>query len=186
MAVLYTVDSNPSVRPLPVDLSLADEASRPYHVLSHAMLGTASGITAGILVTEPYTGQGSQLILTLREVALASQGQGVQNLTGTWSIPFVENRIPGTPIDHIEGGRVSPEIMSAGDVAMAIAGPPGGSLVKLLIKRDGQEYALYGAISDGYARGLSKNEFQALLASQAGSPTDFPNPPGWSPAPATP
>jgi hypothetical protein len=198
MAFLYSLD-NPvaSVAASPGTVSLTDDRGRTYAVLNSTVFGSTLGVTAALLVTEPYSAEGKTLTLTVTDVVISGDASGAKSIPGTWSVPFLETLAPGAPVDHTEGGRIAPQITRAGGLTMAIAGPPGGRFPKLLIDRQGEQGALYGQISGSVARSLSEAEFRTELRaakaanaqsvtggghSTAELPDDYPPPPDW-PAP---
>jgi len=199
ITVLYSVDhSTPGLTASPAAIALTDDAGRTYSTLSNAILGSALDVTAGLLTTEPYTGQGKTLSLTLTDM-ITSRDASATERAGTWSVAFVETLAPGVPVDYSEGTRIAPhDVMSVGDLAMAVAGQPGGRFVKLLVDRQGQQHAFYGKISGNLAEALSEAEFHAQLraANEASAQfvppsirstsvaDDYPPPPDW-PTPAS-
>ncbi len=185
IAVLYSVHSIPGLSASPATVTLTDDSGQTYSI-SNTILGTSLGVTAALLTTEPYKGRGSALTLAVTDMSISTgDAASSQTVPGTWSVTFIENQVPGAPMDYIQGGRISPEVMSAGDLTMAVAGQPGGRFIKLLIDRTGQQSALYGLVSDGAARPLTETEFHQLLLAQPGRVDDFPPPPDWpAPAPA--
>ncbi len=185
MAILYSVDdSAPGLHPSPVSVGLTDDIGHSYDVVSNAVLGSTLGVTAGLLIVEPYKGEGKTLTLTVTDVTNSSGDVSPgKTVAGDWSVTFIENLEPGVTVDYTEGGRISPEVMSVGELTMAVGGPPGGRLPKLLIDRGGEQDALYGRISDGVAQRLTEEEFHQQVKAYTGGANDYPAPRGW-PAPA--
>ncbi len=174
--IVYSVSHSLGLNASPEGIAIIDDTGASYAILSHALLGNALGVTAGVLIAEPYKGQGRTLTLTVNGMKVEGTTEPPQTIAGVWSVPFLENRAAGAPVDYTEGGRIAEEVISVGDSTIGIAGPPGGSFIKMMIDTSGNQSALYGVISDEVARPVSEAEFRQLLADQT-TFTDFPPPP---------
>ncbi len=172
--IQYAFDHSGALRTSPQTITLTDDLGQSYEVIGNSVLDTVLGVTAGVLTTEPYKGQGAAFTLTVTNMTrLADNESPPEPVPGTWSVTFIENQEPGKPVTYTQGGRIAPEIMTAGDLTLAVAGPPGGRFIKLIVGRAGQESAIYAVITDVFARPLTEAEFRR----RAG---DFP-PPGEQP-----
>jgi len=180
--ILYsTVQASPGLQAAPVSIAVTDDTGGAYAVRNHTLIGATLGVAAGVLILEPYKGNGRTFTLTVDGMEVTGAGKP-EIIPGKWSVTFIENRAPGAPVTYTAGGRIANEVISVGGATIGVAGPPGGSLTKVLIDRAGNQAALYGMIADGVARGVSDAEFRQLLQARGYSdfppPPDFPRPPG--------
>ena len=161
--ILYSLDrSPPSPAVSPATISLTDDLGQNYRVLSNAILGNALGVTAGLLITETYSGKGETLILTVTDMVTSGNDASEETVRGTWSVPFMKSIAPGALVG-IEGMIAALPVTRVGDLTLGVAGPPGSRLPKLLIDRQGQQAALYGEVSGNVARPLTEAEFHTQL-----------------------
>ncbi len=176
--IRYAIDGPESAVELsPASIKLTDDLSEEY-LATNSILGTSLGVTAGVLIGEPYKGEGKALTLTITDMTMATVSEPpTETIRGTWTLTFVENLDPGAPVDHHEGGRIAPEVVSSGDLTTAFAGPLGAGLIKFLIYRAGQQAALHGRLIDSVVRPYTEEQFRRL------KPYDPPLPPGF-PTPA--
>lgn len=182
--VCYSLDDSTSaLETSPGAVTLTDDLGQRYDVVSNAVIGSTLGVTAGLLIVEPYKGEGETFTLTVTDVTTSSGGASSgETVPGDWSVTFVRNKFPGAVVDYSEGHKIAPDIMSAGELKWALAGATWG-FYKLLVDRGGQQDALYGRISDGVAQRLTKEEFHQELKAYTGGVDDYPPPEGW-PEPA--
>lgn len=181
MAVLFSLDTPAADQSaMPGRIYLLDDRGKEYSGKTD-LLGTALGVTAGVLVTETYDGIGGALILAMDGATVSSATGGVDTIPEKWRVSFVENHLRGIP-DYTFNGKVAPEVTRFGDVTISKAGgSPGMSYIALLVDRAGQQSAVNGAeFTDGF-RGLSQADFRAKLLAETGGeelpiPPDFPQP----------
>jgi hypothetical protein len=160
MFVFYSLDHSTSGLDVsPGTVALTDDLGQSYDVVSNAVLGSTLGVNAGLLIVEPYKGEGKTLTLTVTDVSTSSSGGAPEEMVpGAWSVTFIENLEPGAVVDYSEGGKIAPDIVSAGELKWAVAGATGG-FYKLVVDRGGQQDALHGRVSDGVAQRLTEEEF---------------------------
>jgi hypothetical protein len=180
MAVLFTLDAGADQSALPGNIYVEDDMSKKY-VGTVNTLGTELGVTAGVLVTESYDGEGGTLTLAMKDASVANEAGVATPASGEWRVNFVDNYRRGKP-DYTVNGKIAPEVTSFGDLTLSKAGgSPGLRYITLLIERSGKQSALYGAeLADG-VRGLSSSDFRTKLQAETGAealpvPPDFPKP----------
>lgn len=179
ISVLYTLVGGPKDMPQSFSPTIVDDKGQTYRILGNAILGSADGVLAGLLVVEPHIPGGSILSIEANTVEMA----GGASRNGHWSIPFLQTTQPNGPITFIEGGRLSPEEgVDVDGARVGIAGPPGSSPAEVLVHRDGKTTSLFGVVDrQGTTRALSQQEFQGMFGASG-----YPKPPAFpTTAPAT-
>jgi hypothetical protein len=171
ISVVYTLVGGSNEAPRSCSPAIVDDKGRTYRTLGNAILGSADGVLAGVLVVEAHIPGGS--LLTIEASSVETAGGTFMN--GRWSIPFLVTTEPAGSLTHI-GGRLSPEEgVGVNGARVGIAGPPGSSPVEVLVHRDGKTTSLFGLVDkQGATRALSQQEFQGML----GTP-GYPKPPAF-------
>jgi len=172
ISVSYTLVGGPKDVPQSFAPTIVDDKGQAYRTLGNAVLGSAEGVLAGVLVVEPHIPGGS--LLTIQAGSAVMAGGATQG--GPWSIAFLQTTEPNAPTTFIEGGRLSPEEgVVVNGAQVGIAGPPGSSPVEVLVHRNGKTTSLFGVVErKGEARPVSSQEFQAMFGS-----TGYPRPPAF-------
>jgi hypothetical protein len=181
IAVLFALDA-PSGNQVavPDKVYLADDKGKEYEGRM-TVLGSQLGVTAGVIVTEPYDGGGASLTLAMAGATLSTASGPASPVDGDWAVRFTENRRPG-PADYSLSMKVAPEVTKFGDVTMTKAGgSPGLEYIELLVDRGGKQSAVYGAASAEGILPLGQEEFAAKLQAEMGGDElpvapDFPQP----------
>ena len=177
MAVLFSLDTSFADQvALPSKAYLVDDKGKEYGG-SMSVLGSQLGVTAVVLVTEPYDGVGASLALAVNGVTVSAASGASDEIGGDWTVRFVDNRRPGAA-DYTLSAKMAPEVTKFGDVTITKAGgSPGLGYIALLIDRGGQQSAVYGAGSKGF----SEADFRGMLLAKTGAEElpvspDFPQP----------